>query len=56
MTGSRSRTARLALGLAVFVIGFGGAAVLDNAALALAGSLGLIAARLTVERYPRSRD
>ena len=54
MTASRTRFARLAVGLIVFAVGFGGAALLDSTLLALAGSVGLIVALLTVG-WPRGR-
>ena len=55
MLGSGRRRVTLIAGLALVVIGFGLAAMLDSSVPALLGTLGLVIAVLAVERWPRNR-
>lgn len=56
MTSQRRRALSLLLGLAVFIAGFGSAAVLHSSFPALAGSLGLLAGLLALDRIPPGRS
>lgn len=56
MTRSIGRLAFAALSAAVFVIGFGSAAILDSSLPAVVGCAGLFGALLAVGRLPRGRD
>lgn len=55
MLGSGRRRVTFIAGLALVVIGFGLAAMLDSSVPALLGTLGLVIAVLAVERWPRNR-
>ena len=55
MFGSGRRRVTFIAGLALVVIGFGLAAMLDSSVPALLGTLGLVIAVLAVERWPRNR-
>ena len=55
MLGSGRRRVTFIAGVALVVIGFGLAAMLDSSVPALLGTLGLVIAVLAVERWPRNR-